>query len=359
MLGVDPSDDEKKVKKAYRKLALRYHPDVNKDELAEAKFKALREAYELLMGKGSEAGDQKRAPFGGNWDFHDWYWSFSMRQRQRRQQGASSTQHSSQAAQAHRERVQAQMANLKRRAASRRARSAGAPEGFVAEEDASTVASGPAAEAASIAAMTPEVMAAASDHGRASRPASSSPRSGETSPAAARASHGQRSLHTQWRAGFARMQHLRRMTLDASPTVAEHIGSAFDRHHDAMRAASDWLHARVPRRPAAMHTHVPSPESLVRELEHREATQAAVDRAMTEHYFSGLRQGGTMHRGPGAAVMERQEVAEPAAAVRGEGTEQVPRPQRSSFAATDERRSAVRAQLAGLRRKADMRTRQE
>jgi hypothetical protein len=53
-------------------IIFRYHPDVNKEELAEAKFKALREAYELLMGKGSDRVNA-RAPFGGNWSFHDWY----------------------------------------------------------------------------------------------------------------------------------------------------------------------------------------------------------------------------------------------------------------------------------------------
>lgn len=50
----------------------RFHPDVSQDELAEAKFRGLREAYELLMGKG-DPDRESRAPFGGNWEFHDWY----------------------------------------------------------------------------------------------------------------------------------------------------------------------------------------------------------------------------------------------------------------------------------------------
>ena len=71
VLGVSHDADDTQVKKAYRKLALKLHPDVNQDELAEAKFRALREAYKLLLGKG-DPDREKNAPFGGNWEFHDW-----------------------------------------------------------------------------------------------------------------------------------------------------------------------------------------------------------------------------------------------------------------------------------------------
>ena len=110
-------------------MACRYHPDVNKEELAEAKFRALREAYELLLGKGSpqnDGGNGRKAPFGGNWEMHDWYWSFSMRQRQRRQQPDAAPVHSAAAAQKHRGQVTSQLTNLKRRAARRRSRRCGA-----------------------------------------------------------------------------------------------------------------------------------------------------------------------------------------------------------------------------------------
>ena len=51
VLGVskDASDDD--IKKAYRKLARKYHPDVNKTKEAEEKFKDISEAYDVLSKK--------------------------------------------------------------------------------------------------------------------------------------------------------------------------------------------------------------------------------------------------------------------------------------------------------------------
>lgn len=48
VLGVDKSASEDEIKKAYRKLAKKYHPDVNKAKDAEEKFKEVNEAYEVL-----------------------------------------------------------------------------------------------------------------------------------------------------------------------------------------------------------------------------------------------------------------------------------------------------------------------
>ena len=48
VLGVSKSASADEIKKAYRKLAKKYHPDMNKAEDAEAKFKEVQEAYEVL-----------------------------------------------------------------------------------------------------------------------------------------------------------------------------------------------------------------------------------------------------------------------------------------------------------------------
>ena len=51
VLGVDKTADEKEIKKAYRKLARKYHPDVveeDKKEEATEKFKEISEAYAVL-----------------------------------------------------------------------------------------------------------------------------------------------------------------------------------------------------------------------------------------------------------------------------------------------------------------------
>jgi DnaJ-class molecular chaperone len=46
ILGVDRNADDKTIKSAYRKLARKYHPDVNKGQ--DARFKEINEAYEVL-----------------------------------------------------------------------------------------------------------------------------------------------------------------------------------------------------------------------------------------------------------------------------------------------------------------------
>lgn len=55
VLGVSKSATPDEIKKAYRKLAMKYHPDVNKDPGAEDKFKEINEAYEVLSDEKKRA----------------------------------------------------------------------------------------------------------------------------------------------------------------------------------------------------------------------------------------------------------------------------------------------------------------
>lgn len=58
ILGIDKSASKDEIKKAYRKMAMQYHPDKNPgDDEAEAKFKEAAEAYEVL------SDDQKRSKY--------------------------------------------------------------------------------------------------------------------------------------------------------------------------------------------------------------------------------------------------------------------------------------------------------
>jgi curved DNA-binding protein len=54
-LEVSENASEAEIKKAYRKLARKYHPDVNKDKGAEEKFKEINSAYEILSDKEKKA----------------------------------------------------------------------------------------------------------------------------------------------------------------------------------------------------------------------------------------------------------------------------------------------------------------
>lgn len=71
-LEISENASQEEIKKAYRKLARKYHPDINKDSGAEEKFKEINAAYEVLSDENKKAqydrfGD---AMFGGQ-NFHD------------------------------------------------------------------------------------------------------------------------------------------------------------------------------------------------------------------------------------------------------------------------------------------------
>ncbi|MBR2164454.1 MAG: DnaJ domain-containing protein [Campylobacter sp.] len=85
-LGISKGASSDEIKKAYRKLARQYHPDINKEPGAEEKFKEINAAYEILsdetkrrqydqygdsMFGGQSFHDFSRANFGGNADIND------------------------------------------------------------------------------------------------------------------------------------------------------------------------------------------------------------------------------------------------------------------------------------------------
>jgi len=87
VLGVDRNASQDEIKKAFRKLARKYHPDMNKeDPSAEEKFKEINEAYEVLSDpekrrRYDQFGHAAEGPAGGpggagGWDFGDLGTSF-------------------------------------------------------------------------------------------------------------------------------------------------------------------------------------------------------------------------------------------------------------------------------------------
>ncbi len=89
ILGIDKSANEAEIKKVYRKLARKYHPDLNpNDETAKVKFQALNEANEVLSDPEKR---KKYDKYGKDWKHADEF----EKQGQYQQQNRSSQSNSS------------------------------------------------------------------------------------------------------------------------------------------------------------------------------------------------------------------------------------------------------------------------
>ena len=80
VLGVSKDAKKEDIKRAYRRLVKKYHPDVNKEADAEEKFKEIQEAYEVLSddakrqaydqyGHAGTQGSDPRSGNGGGFDY--------------------------------------------------------------------------------------------------------------------------------------------------------------------------------------------------------------------------------------------------------------------------------------------------
>ncbi|XP_063607968.1 dnaJ homolog subfamily B member 9-like isoform X3 [Penaeus indicus] len=85
VLGISRKATDREIKKAFRKLAVQYHPDKNKEPGAEEKFREIAEAYEVLSDEdkkreydhmGHSAYSQKSAGGGGGHHNHAFHFNF-------------------------------------------------------------------------------------------------------------------------------------------------------------------------------------------------------------------------------------------------------------------------------------------
>src|SRR4051812_22828455 len=76
ILGVERNANDDDIKKAYRKLARKYHPDVSNEKDAEEKFKEMSEAYETLKDPEKRAAYDQLGSHAAGQDFRpppDWF----------------------------------------------------------------------------------------------------------------------------------------------------------------------------------------------------------------------------------------------------------------------------------------------
>lgn len=87
ILGVKRSATDREIKKAFRKLAIKYHPDKNKGKDAEEKFREIAQAYEILsdpdkrkkydqFGEGAFDNSGNGGPHPFNFNFNDFFHHF-------------------------------------------------------------------------------------------------------------------------------------------------------------------------------------------------------------------------------------------------------------------------------------------
>jgi hypothetical protein len=96
-LGVPKNATDAEIKAAHRKRVKEFHPDIAASkigvtaEAAHARFISIQQAYELLTGKarGKEVDFDSRSSV---WSFHDFYWSFKLRNRRKAAAAAAAGQ---------------------------------------------------------------------------------------------------------------------------------------------------------------------------------------------------------------------------------------------------------------------------
>lgn len=85
VLGIDKIASQEEIKRAYRKLARKYHPDLNPDnEEAKKKFQQINEAHEVLSDEDKR---KKYDKYGENWKHADQFEQAQQHQHQNRGQG--------------------------------------------------------------------------------------------------------------------------------------------------------------------------------------------------------------------------------------------------------------------------------